>query len=193
MLLLMGLWSLNFILHSVLADLRVKRFFRRIMGNAYPWYRLIYNLISVIGFSGLLLLHIRFPSNLLPINHLMLMIFGGVLFLLGGCFGYLSIKNYDIKEFTGVQQMRQLDKKNADLIRSGLNRHVRHPLYFSAILVLTGGFFLIPTEKNLWLLLISFLYIYIGTLLEERKLILEFGASYRTYQREVKMLIPYVF
>jgi methanethiol S-methyltransferase len=33
-------------------------------------------------------------------------------------------------------------------------------------------------------------YLVIGTLLEERKLILEFGDKYRLYQRQVSMFIP---
>jgi protein-S-isoprenylcysteine O-methyltransferase Ste14 len=33
-------------------------------------------------------------------------------------------------------------------------------------------------------------YLLIGTLLEERKLVLEFGEKYKAYQRQVSMLIP---
>jgi methanethiol S-methyltransferase len=34
-------------------------------------------------------------------------------------------------------------------------------------------------------------YVIIGTLLEERKLVLEFGEAYIAYQQEVPMLIPF--
>jgi len=34
-------------------------------------------------------------------------------------------------------------------------------------------------------------YIIIGTRLEEKKLVLEFGESYTKYQHEVPMLIPF--
>jgi protein-S-isoprenylcysteine O-methyltransferase Ste14 len=34
-------------------------------------------------------------------------------------------------------------------------------------------------------------YVIIGTMLEERKLVLEFGDSYVRYQKEVPMLIPF--
>jgi protein-S-isoprenylcysteine O-methyltransferase Ste14 len=33
-------------------------------------------------------------------------------------------------------------------------------------------------------------YLVIGTLIEERKLVLEFGDKYKTYQRQVSMFIP---
>jgi protein-S-isoprenylcysteine O-methyltransferase Ste14 len=35
------------------------------------------------------------------------------------------------------------------------------------------------------------LYVIIGTWLEERKLVLEFGEAYLQYQKEVPMLIPF--
>ena len=35
------------------------------------------------------------------------------------------------------------------------------------------------------------IYVIIGTFLEERKLILEFGDTYLKYQKEVPMLIPF--
>jgi protein-S-isoprenylcysteine O-methyltransferase Ste14 len=35
------------------------------------------------------------------------------------------------------------------------------------------------------------LYVLIGTWLEERKLVLEFGEAYLRYQRQVPMLIPF--
>jgi protein-S-isoprenylcysteine O-methyltransferase Ste14 len=34
-------------------------------------------------------------------------------------------------------------------------------------------------------------YVLIGTVLEERKLVLEFGEAYERYQHEVPMLIPF--
>ncbi|MDP3480639.1 MAG: hypothetical protein Q8R88_12775 [Desulfoprunum sp.] len=34
-------------------------------------------------------------------------------------------------------------------------------------------------------------YLIIGTILEERKLVVEYGDIYRTYQRQVPMLLPW--
>ena len=35
------------------------------------------------------------------------------------------------------------------------------------------------------------IYVIIGTVLEEKKLVLEFGDAYRKYQQEVPMLVPF--
>jgi protein-S-isoprenylcysteine O-methyltransferase Ste14 len=37
------------------------------------------------------------------------------------------------------------------------------------------------------------LYLIVGTVLEERKLVLEFGEDYRRYQKPVSMLVPFKY
>ncbi len=66
---------------------------------------------------------------------------------------------------------------------------VRHPLY-SCVLVL---FWMSPdvTADQLLLNVMWTIWIVAGTVLEERDLVAEFGDAYRTYQRQVPMLIPW--
>ena len=45
----------------------------------------------------------------------------------------------------------------------------------------------------LLILLVSYLYILIGSKLEERKLRNHFGQAYADYAKKVKALIPYVY
>ena len=52
---------------------------------------------------------------------------------------------------------------------------------------------LVPTQKMLLVLLISYSYILIGFRLEERKLVAVFGDEYQAYQKKVKALIPYLY
>jgi protein-S-isoprenylcysteine O-methyltransferase Ste14 len=37
-----------------------------------------------------------------------------------------------------------------------------------------------------------FIYILVGIKLEEKKLVITFGEEYRSYQKKVKQLIPYI-
>jgi protein-S-isoprenylcysteine O-methyltransferase Ste14 len=70
----------------------------------------------------------------------------------------------------------------------GPYRWVRHPLYLFMILMiwscpdLTGDRLLFNGLWTVWIV--------IGSILEERDLVLEFGDTYREYQRKVPMLIP---
>ncbi len=65
---------------------------------------------------------------------------------------------------------------------------VRHPLYFFSILFMV----LNPVMTIQWLLLtlMGTAYFVIGSLVEERRMLTEFGDTYRHYQQQVSFLIP---
>lgn len=70
----------------------------------------------------------------------------------------------------------------------GLYRWVRHPLYLFMILMIWSCPDLTSDRllfNGLWTV-----WIVIGSILEERDLVSEFGNAYREYQRKVPMLIP---
>jgi len=79
------------------------------------------------------------------------------------------------------------------LIRDGLFRIVRHPVYFSAILLYLGLITLTLSlaSVGVWIITILF-YIFICKY-EEKILIQEFGEDYLQYKKEVPMLIPNLF
>ncbi len=66
---------------------------------------------------------------------------------------------------------------------------VRHPLYF-AVLVLIWASPVLTADRLLFNLLWT-AWIVVGTILEERDLVADFGDVYRGYQRKVPMLIPW--
>ena len=76
-----------------------------------------------------------------------------------------------------------------DFVARGPYLWVRHPLY-SCVLVL---FWTNPavSADQLLLSVMWTAWIVVGTALEERDLIAEFGEAYRAYQRQVPMLIPW--
>jgi protein-S-isoprenylcysteine O-methyltransferase Ste14 len=72
---------------------------------------------------------------------------------------------------------------------AGPYRWVRHPLYFS-VLVLIWMNLDLTTDRLLFNSLWT-AWILVGTWLEERDLVREFGDVYREYQRSVPMLLPW--
>ncbi len=73
-------------------------------------------------------------------------------------------------------------------VARGPFRYVRHPLYLSMLLLIwsTPRF---SSDQALFNLLWT-AWIVVGTKLEERDLLVEFGGTYRQYQASVPMLIP---
>jgi protein-S-isoprenylcysteine O-methyltransferase Ste14 len=66
---------------------------------------------------------------------------------------------------------------------------VRHPLYLGVIIFIWCNMF---STTDLVINSVLTVYIFIGTLLEEKKLILEFGDSYIQYKKEVPMIVPFL-
>jgi methanethiol S-methyltransferase len=76
----------------------------------------------------------------------------------------------------------------ATFVAEGAYRVVRHPLYlFMLVLIWSTPRF--STDQLLFNVLWT-LWIVVGTKLEERDLVADFGESYRRYQSSVPMLVP---
>jgi protein-S-isoprenylcysteine O-methyltransferase Ste14 len=78
------------------------------------------------------------------------------------------------------------------LVKTGLFKYIRHPLYFSLFLLGTG-----VMMKDLRILQIIFgainlIAIYITARIEEREMIAKFGNEYQEYKKETKMFIPFI-
>ncbi len=182
--------SAYFILHSLLAAEHVKVF---LMKNLIPfkYYRLFYNLLAVILLAPVAWLFFSMKKEML-LENVWFALPGGLLVLGGLIWIWKAMQGYDMGEFTGFLQLkngRQPDHTSLNV--SGLNRLVRHPLYFGTLLVVWGFFLLLPFDAVLVMAVISTIYLFVGSKLEERKLTQQFGDAYRSYQQNVPMLLPF--
>jgi protein-S-isoprenylcysteine O-methyltransferase Ste14 len=110
--------------------------------------------------------------------------------------GLLALSGYKVRrtiDFVGLRpiraHLRGLSPRPAPFIVDGPYRWVRHPLY-SCILVLLWA----RPEMMADGLLLAVLWsgwIVVGTVLEERDLVADFGDVFRRYQRQVPMLVPW--
>ena len=99
----------------------------------------------------------------------------------------LAVLQTDVLSFVGLRQLIEGEEKS-DLVTSGLYRFVRHPLYTFSLLIL----WLSPsmTVNSFIVYAALTIYILIGTVFEERKLLREFGEEYANYKSITPMLIP---
>jgi protein-S-isoprenylcysteine O-methyltransferase Ste14 len=176
-------------LHSLLATHRAKDFVRRVVGVlADRYYRLVYNLVAVLTFLPILAILIMNPGRLLyriTQPWLVLMILGQALSIVVMVIGFL---HSDPLHFFGLRQLLNRDEKPGVLTIHGLYRWVRHPLYTVGLTFI----WLTPimTVNLLALIVVLSIYLVIGSIFEEQRLIAEFGQPYRDYQRQVPRLFP---
>lgn len=180
-------WALYYVLHSVLAAGAVKRFFRRALPHMYPHYRAWYSVIAAANFILLAWLHIRLPSEMLFEPVWGVRVAAWVCGIAGAAVLLASVRQYGATFFF-------IEDRNTDaLITSGLNAHVRHPLYFGVLLLTFFLFLHTPSGKNAAFGTVTLIYLVLGTLHEEQRLEARYGEAYTRYKARVKMLIPYVF
>jgi protein-S-isoprenylcysteine O-methyltransferase Ste14 len=193
-LLIACLWAAYCSLHSFLISIRFTKLMTRLLRNYYAFYRLFYVVLSFI----LLVLLINFTAHAdntilitypLPLNILRYILISGSLIMFAWAFFF----NYDSLSFFGIRQILNFVKKKKinpsdEIKKNGLLGINRHPMYFALIIYLWCQTF---RAADLVVNTVLTIYIIIGTLLEEKKLVLEFGDSYIKYQEEVPMLIPF--
>ena len=158
--------------------------------SAMNWYRLGYNLFSVISFLPIMVLAAVLPDKFLysipePWVDITLIIqLMAVLALVVGVF------QTDIWSFIGLKQVMG-GTTDTNIVTGGLYRYVRHPLYTAGLVFI----WLTPvmTVNRLVLYLSLTIYILIGVYFEERKLMREFGMDYEDYRLKTPMLIPLFF
>lgn len=191
LLITMAAWGGYFILHSVFAAEGIKQSCAKLMGAYFKYYRLIYSTLFILLLLPPVWLTFRGTPDFM-FQHIGLRIAGIGILLMGiGVLGWAGA-HFDQGEFMGISQIRNRPVSNR-LIMDGPYRLVRHPLYFGTILLFNGLFLAYPTTLVLGTTGVVFLYLIIGSRLEERKLLAIYGTAYADYKRTVKGLIPYLF
>jgi len=189
------IWTGYCFLHSYLISISFTKLVTRFLKNYYAFYRLFYVLISLIllvplinhtnQLNNSIILFYNFPWSLIRY----IFMYGSLLM-----FFWAFLFNYDPLSFFGIRQILNFKKnkeKNstAEIKQNGLLGIIRHPMYLALIIYLWCQTFRVV---DIIVNIILTIYVIIGTILEEKKLILEFGEAYKRYQKQVPMLIPFI-
>jgi methanethiol S-methyltransferase len=193
-LLIAFLWTGYCVLHSYLISTGVTNLMNRLLKKYYAFYRLFYILISFVLLIPLINYTAQLDSEVIITYGQLLEILRYI--LISGSllmFFWAFFFNYDSLSFFGIRQILSFGKikkinPSDEIKRNGLLGIMRHPMYFALIIYLWC-----QTHKLSDIVVNSLLtiYIIIGTWLEEKKLVLEFGDTYIKYQQEVPMIIPF--
>jgi protein-S-isoprenylcysteine O-methyltransferase Ste14 len=110
--------------------------------------------------------------------------------LLGLVWGVISLRFFDpCGIWPVIVRLREKEQKRMPFAARGAYLWARHPLYLFMMLAMWSY----PALQSDRLLFNGFwtVWIVIGAFLEERDLVAEFGETYREYQQQVPMLIPW--
>jgi len=188
-------WCVWCSLHSVMISLTVTNYLKEKLGRKYRFYRLFYNLFAIATLIPVILYEATLRTQpvfrwdgLFLIFRLILITTALLLFVSGAM-------KYDMLHFFGIRQIQSGNSYSAlsptnDIDTSGILSLIRHPWYSAAILLVWAG----SNELYVTTFLVNIIltvYIVIGTFLEERKLIVEYGDRYRDYMKKVSMLFPF--
>jgi len=78
------------------------------------------------------------------------------------------------------------------LVKTGIYKYIRHPLYLSVFLLGTGVMLKDPGPVQLVLGVINMTAVFLTAKIEEDEMIKKFKDEYRTYMKESKMFIPFI-
>jgi protein-S-isoprenylcysteine O-methyltransferase Ste14 len=183
------LWA---VIHSWLADFRLKARFRQRWGDAlFRWYRLGYNFFAALSFVPVYLAYSLLPDKVLwqpgPLATWLMLGIQAV-----GLVGLtVAVFATDVGVYTGLAQLRPSYNPDAPpepMRLSGLYCLVRHPIYFFSLFIV---WFAAPVTVNRMVIATLFtLYFYYGGKHEELGLREEFGVQYDRYRQHVPMLVP---
>ena len=176
-------------LHSLLASLPVKNIARRHFGSRVdPWYPVFFSASAAITILPLAALLVRNP--------------GAVIYVLPSPWIWLF---FSLQLLIGLASLRAfLDAPHRFLIRAQLARPkgqqafalgikgiycwIRDPFLLSGFLLLWLTPFM--TENMLPIYLLATIYLFLGSMHWESRLLHQFGEEYAAYKKEVPRMIP---
>jgi protein-S-isoprenylcysteine O-methyltransferase Ste14 len=181
-------------LHSTLAS----NWMKRLSARAWPTFASKYYRLGYVVMASLTSLAFASTVVLLPDQRIYAIPFPFVLLTLAIQLAailaaFLSMWQGGMMSFLGVDVLlnRKLTSPDETLKVDGFYKYMRHPIYSFSFLVM----WLFPVMT--WNLLAFFLgctvYSLIGSYFEEKRLLVQFGESYKAYQAKTPAFIPNPF
>ena len=175
-------------IHSLLADRQFKIFIGHFFGQEMDrWYMKFFILIAAITIIPLILMMILFPGKKLYVVHSpwrWLMFLGQILAGLGIILGFKDAN----PRFSISQQLGKAEEVEP-LRNRGIYCFVRDPFLLSGLVSMWLTPFM--TTRLFVIYILTSVYLYLGSLHWESRLLAQFGKEYKNYQTKVPRMIPW--
>lgn len=184
-------WVLWCCSHSLLIAKRVKLYITgwfAAKGRPGLRYRLFYTIVSGVTLLPLMVLTWLFRGEVVFVwqggwHLLQTALTIGALWLF-----HSGSRQYDLHEMLFGQEPGE-ELAEIRFSRDGVHGIVRHPWYLGSLMFLWA--WPVYHEATALAAVILSGYLFVGTLIEERRLVGEYGRNYQLYQQEVSMLFPW--
>ncbi len=180
-----GAWLAFALCHSLTAGAGPQRGLGRLFGRAH---RIGYNALATVQIALVLGVGAWVAQGDRP--YAMPLVLTGLrwaMIAFGFALGVLGLRAYRLGPFAGWAQLRGEEDAAQPLVVDGLHRHMRHPLYSAALLLLWGR---VDSELALATAVWGSLYLAIGSHYEERRLLTRYGEAYRRYRAITPRFFP---
>lgn len=189
------LWIVWCAIHSGMISVRATKYLKRRLGGQFRFYRLVFNLVAIVTLIPVILYSQSIQGPPVFRWEGFMIVFQVLLLTIGVLLFFAGAKHYDMLQFLGLHQIRTATShsvltETGTLDTTGILGITRHPWYLATILFIWArGLDASVLITNI----ILTIYLVVGTILEERKLLIDFGEDYRRYQKKVSMLIPFKY
>ena len=188
-------WIVWCVLHSGMISVTTTQYLKRWLGSRFRIYRLVFNLVALATLTPVIVFEQSLQGPILFRWEGFLVIFQVILLITAVLLLLAGARHYDLLQFLGLRQAWTGSSHSAltetgKLDTMGILGITRHPWYLATIMLIWARGLDVSTLITNIILTI---YLIVGTILEERKLLIEFGEGYRRYQKKVSMFIPFKY
>ena len=191
------LWVIWCAIHSGMISVTATEYLKHRFGGRFSFYRLVFNLVALVTLIPVVVYgesirgQVVFRWEGLMVIFQMLVLAISVLLFVAGA------RHYDMLQFLGLRQIRtgaspSVLTETGKLDMTGILGMTRHPWYLGAILFMWVAYRSLDVSTLVTNIVLT-IYLIVGTVLEERKLLMEYDEEYRSYQNRVSMLVPFKY
>lgn len=186
----LSLLILFFVQHSLMVRRRIKTYIEKLLPKEtfFAVYCICSSLLLITIFTLWQTSNIKILSFSIFLHYVLNLT--TIISICGLLWAIVSLRGFD--PFGRKQifhHINSMDPRKLDFVIKGPYRFTRHPFYFFILLMIWSN----PdiTLDRLFFNLAWTIWVIIGTILEEKDLVINIGKEYEKYQSEIPMLVPY--
>ena len=189
------LWIIWCAIHTGMISPTATEYLKRRLGSHFRFYRLVFNLLAIVTIVPVILYNQSIQGSPVFRWEGFMIVFQVFLLAIVVLLFFAGARHYDMLQFLGLRQIRTGTShstltETGKLDTTGILSITRHPWYLGTIMLIWAREL---DVSGLITNIILTIYLVVGTVLEERKLLMEYGEDYRQYQKKVSMLIPFKY